>query len=81
MKLEDFLKRNFDKDDLQRLIGYNSDKTIGTKENLIKRIIENYEPTLKTLILKNFSKYGLERICLKMKIKNTGTGFPHKYST
>jgi hypothetical protein len=73
MKLEDFLKRNFDKDDLQRLIGYISDKTTGTKENLIKRIIENYEPTLKTLLLKNFSRYGLEKICSNINVKNKGT--------
>jgi hypothetical protein len=73
MKLEDFLRRNFDKDDAQRLLEYTSDKTTGTKENLIKRIIDNYEPALKDVLLKNFSKYGLERMCLNIKIKSTGT--------
>lgn len=73
MKLDDFLKRNFDKDDAQRLVEYISDKTTGTKENLIKRIVDNYEPALKDILLKNFSRYGLERICLNIKIKSSGT--------
>jgi hypothetical protein len=73
MELRSFLKENYEKYDLEKIVSYLGLKTTGTKDILINRIIENFQPILKEILLKNFSKFGLERISEKLKLNKKGT--------